>query len=214
VWSINNGSNLNIPEHITKNQPEIIKHAINTFPDGVHEKYKNIIMEFETEDVFSVNNPVKFKIQADVKNPDLVKSVYLIRIQNIGENPDPLYLLDISNKFGNSWELVKQETDMFFVDGKFTPSIEKTESFFIVYFEFDGYYNISDVITLDIHSSATKIQSETNRALTMFAEQTEINNIEQKRTNLIIEGLSWIIVAWIPFGVAFEIVMIYFIRHK
>jgi hypothetical protein len=163
-------------------------------------------MTLTAQDIFAVDNPfhATFATSA-IEDPDNIKEItfYLV---------DPGYdyswlNYDNYDEFAGSHHsaipLLRSGTDSFASSVDLTFPVEGDFAFFGVVLTNDHQlFRIEDSDkAITISPAYAKLQFDTNRVTVEKIQQGAETDKIQRRTNDIIEGLSWILVGWIPFQI-------------
>ena len=164
-----------------------------------------IYTNYTTDDVFAINNPIRGLIEVHVKNSTLIEKITIIgksyaygTILGQASATDTKLMPVIDNP---ELELTHEpHSDSFVGTWTFTPVIEKIDPIVVRIHLKTGVIKqtILDGVLPSIRPFADKLQVDVNRISIM---QTTI----QAQNNHKVEGLSWIIVGWIPLEVSIQL---------
>jgi hypothetical protein len=178
-----------------------------TFPNGTQRpaSVSHLSIIFKTMDTYAVGNPVQISAKAEVRNPDNIDALAVVLTEpnydyswvdasNVGE------FVDETASSGNFIELFRNSTTTFGVEGEAIFPSEREVAIFLIVKAKDSlekYERFKDAV-LTIYPASEKLQTEVNRLTVAQIKQSIEDTTAQQRSNNIIEGLTWIFLAWIP----------------
>ncbi|MDE1831862.1 MAG: hypothetical protein KGI02_05760 [Thaumarchaeota archaeon] len=200
-------------ENITNesdNKPTPVDSRTITYTNG-KSLLNYVLIDFQTNDVFSVGNRINYTIGVVPNDPDKISDIYVLSVPldfqfNLTSGADMAIYIEQGIKTGNLLQLNRNADNTFSISNSFTPPSEIQEKFMMfVKGRSSGIEPLQLYPKLDISPATSKLQADTNHEIRNQIKETT-------RTNDIVEGLTWVIVAWIPLGFAYEIYRLRFDR--
>jgi len=168
----------------------------------------NATLNFTTnDDVFAVGNRVDYSMLANVDDADHIDRVVVFLLSSDSmtqlfqmHNQDLLEFTHRMENAGHAFKLSKINNNSFYLENYFTPL---TEGDVYLDLEILTDKNVREDhqkhdIAFTVHPASETLQSGLTR---VTAEQIK----SQQKSNDVIEGLSWVIVGWIPLSLFMQI---------
>jgi len=184
-------------------------------PDG-KEFFLNSIIDFETSDVFSINNRINYTVSSTASDTGFFDEFYFI----LSPNSSPLegileeYGLEIfKNRVKSQGKLIELTPDTenptdWYSEGPWESS--RTGKYTLYYLVVSENYHDLDVVTNDIfelETTLSKSQIQTN-------QQIQKQIVDTKRTNQILIGLTIILIGLAPLGFTINGITHFYFRNK
>ncbi len=211
ISKVNDAGKEDVMNRTQNNKPVILNATTVTYPDDPSSLLNFIFSDFKTKDVFAVSNPINYTIVAVPNDHEKIANVSVIDLPSdrpfqFRAGQDITIFIEQSNRTGHLVQLNKNDDNTYSINSAFSPQNEEQKLLLVlVHGRTTGIEPIIVTPKLTIYPHTAKLQADTNRDM--------INQIfETSKTNNIVEGLSWIVVAWIPLGFAYEIYRLRFNR--
>lgn len=171
----------------------------------------------KTNDTFSVDNRIDYKVDLHVTRPDLIADIVLVfgvrgeNYTNISIPNAELFVEQRRQLFGDTVQLfrVPNQPELFTRTGNISFPLEGDLRLHFITFSNDGGNGelpFNDPI-VTINPSLAKLQADTNRATLEQIDELKESTKAQTVSNKRIEGLTWITVGAIPVLVVADILL-------
>lgn len=171
---------------------------------------KDFQISFTTLDVFSVNNPIKVNAILKPNDPARIESVYL-QIISISEFDHVKryqiedYIKEYEKKLISL--SLANNSDTFSGDSEALYSYQGETTFLLIIKTKDGNFEViaRDLPLITIYPYSEKLQTDLNRLTIAQIDQNNRAIQSQNRSNSVIEGLTWILLGWLPVDLAISL---------
>lgn len=182
-------------------------HKNGTIAGNIH-----TIIKMKTREAWTSDNEIRYNISSLITGTNKINDIFFVTTRDAERS------LDYMNKTGymkykeeyeneGLIQLIQENPYRWSKQGNFTLPLKMVLSFVGGYgIGNDGYRMATEPI-VEIESASVKIQADASRALIQ-----QIN--ETKKTNHIIEGLTWILISVIPIGFSFEVFLREYYHNK
>jgi len=196
---------LNLSNYDFPTSPTSKNYTRITYPNDPNTPINVAKFDFWANDMFAAEYPINYYISAIANQPDQITKLLVVDLvegtdTSWVDHSNVDYFVEQANKTGHVIKLVKNtKTQIYEKWDSFTPQEEERKTFLILVFTEDVLHKINNPdVVLDIKSEQEKFQLLTNQVT--FAQVKA-----QAKSNHVVEGLSWIIIAWIPLELAIQI---------
>lgn len=184
-----------------------INHNNGTVTGNIH-----TIIKLYTREAWAAENEIRYDITSIITGTDKVSDIFFFTTRNATLTIDDIlktghYEFKEQYKNEGAIPLIQENPYRWSKQGNFTLPLKMELSLagsFVI--EDKGYPKGTKPI-VEIQSASVKIQADASRALIQ-----QVN--ESKKTNDIIEGLTWILISVIPIGFGFEIILREYYHNK
>jgi len=170
---------------------------------------KDFQISFTTLDVFSVNNPIKINAILKPNNPNKIESIYLqiislAEIDHVARYQIQDYVKEYEKKL---IALHSDIPDTFSGSSDTLYSYQGETTFLLIIKAKDGNFEViaRDFPLITIYPYSEKLQTDLNRLTIAQIDQNNRAIQAQNRSNSIIEGLTWILLGWLPVDLAISL---------
>jgi len=171
------------------------------------------VIKLKTREAWTADNEIRYTIASAVEGTDKVSDIFFVTVMDASRYFDDIPEIkynDFKKQYEGEGLIQLKETELPNVwakKGNFTMPIKSNLAFFGGYGIENSGYHIATETIVELESPSVKIQADASRALIQ-----QVN--ESKKTNDIIEGLTWILISVIPIGFGFEIILREYYHNK
>lgn len=193
--------------HVEGSTDWTINYKNGTITGNIH-----TIFKLYTQEAWTAENEIKYNITSVITGTDKVRDIFFFTTDNATQSIEDI-LETGYNEFKEEYKdegiisLIKEDSNRWSKQGNFTLPLKMELSFAGGYAIENNAYPKGTKTLVELEVASVKIQADASRAL--------INQInETKKTNHIIEGLTWILISVIPIGFGFEIMLREYYHNK
>jgi len=193
--------------HVEASNDWPINYKNGTVTGNIH-----TIIKLYTREAWAAENEIRYDITSTITGTDKVRDIFFFTTGNATHSIEDI-LETGYNEFKEEYydegiiSLIKEEPTRWSKQGNFTVPLRMELAFAGGYVIEDKAYPRGTEPLVEIESASVKIQADASRALIQ-----QVN--ESKKTNHIIEGLTWILISVIPIGFGFEIILREYYHNK
>lgn len=177
--------------------------------DKPNTNVKDFQISFTTLDVFSVNNPIKVNAVLKPNEPSKIEFAYL-QIISLSEfdHVKRYQIQDYIKEYNKKLVALNlDKTDTFSGNSDTFYSYQGETTFLLIIKTKDGNFEViaKDFPLITIYPYSEKLQTDLNRLTIAQIDQNNRAIQSQNRSNSVIEGLTWILLGWLPVDLAISL---------